>query len=140
MIATTNYELSTLFISVILGFAAVIVYGIMRSLHPERPPCVLWDILTWAAVGSCSFLAWTKYLHGVFRWYIPAGYFCGAIICFFTLEPWLVRIMSFCVKKIYSFFNIILKILLTAARFLGKILIYLQNDYKIKKIKKIKKG
>ena len=136
MIASAEYELSTLFISVLLGAACALVYEIMRSLQPRKAPSVFWDAAAWAAAGGAALWGWHCRLGGVIRWYMIAGFLLGAVLSFFTLGLWVYRIFSAAVKKIYSFFNIFLKFLLTAVRFLGKIIVHIINNCRLNKFKK----
>lgn len=140
MIASAEYELCTLLISVLLGAACVVVYEVMQSLNPGKTPKAFWDAAAWAAAGGTAVWGWHCRLGGVIRWYMLAGFILGAVLSFLTVGLWVYRIFSSAVKKIYSFFNIFLKFLLTAMKFLGKIVLNILNVCRLNKCKKVVEG
>ena len=140
MIASAEYELSSLFISVLLGAVCAVIYEIVRSFCPNKKNNAFCDVAAWAAAGGTAVWGWHCRLGGVVRWYMLAGFAIGAILSFFTLGLWIYCMFSAAVKKIYSFFNIFLKFLLTAMNFLGKIIINILSVFRINKFKKVDEG
>ena len=140
MIASAEYELFTLLISILLGALCAVIYEVMRSLNPGKTPNVFWDAAAWAAAGGTAVWGWHCRLGGVMRWYMIAGFVLGAVLSFFTIGLWVYRVFSAVVKKIYSFFNIFLKYLLTAMKFLGKIIVNILSACKLKRVKKVVEG
>ena len=78
--------------------------------------------LKWIFAAAVSIVLWQKLLSGQLRWYIVIAMILSAVLYFLTADKYIFAVFSFFVRKIYSFFNIILKILLTIKDFLGKIL------------------
>ncbi|MDD6736138.1 MAG: spore cortex biosynthesis protein YabQ [Clostridiales bacterium] len=140
MIDSAGHELAMFIMSVIMGAMGIVIYDIVRSLRRGRTPNIFFDLLLWAAEGGFALFWWNEYLGGVIRWYMILGCVLGAVLCFFLVSPWLFASLDFSVKKIYSFFNIILKFLLTAAKFFGKIFLYIKNTCGLKYYKKVDEG
>lgn len=123
MIPSAEYELKTLAVSVAAGALSILIYDLFRAVCPPKKRGIVFDVLLWIAEIAAALFAWEKNRVGALRGYMPLGYAAGAVLYRFTAEPLIFLLICTGVKKICKFFNIISKILLTAGRFFGKILL-----------------
>lgn len=132
MFPDINTELFNFFVSILTGVCAVLAYTAGKSLENVIKNRSVCDMLKWILTAAVSIGLWNRLLFCRMRWYVALGMALGAVLCYFMLYKPVYVAFSFSVKKIYSFFNIILKILLTIPKFLCKILnIYTKSNGKI---------
>ncbi len=118
MTVSSAYEMSSFLASILLGLICGVVYDFAKSLRLKGMAA---DIVMWLFITLWSVWGWNELLGGALRWYILTGAVLSFVLYRFTASALVFFIFSTSVKKIYCFFNIILKILLTARDFLGKI-------------------
>lgn len=103
-------------------------YDFLESLKPRNikgQVANFCDTAIWFFLCVGFFAMWQKYLLGEFRWYTVTALIIAAFLYYLTIHRPVFTAYCIIVKKIYSFFNIIFKFLLTVWRFLGKIIVYL---------------
>ncbi len=106
--------------SVLYGAEVLIVYDLIRSIrHTWRHGKVLiaaGDLLFWIATGIFLFTRVYLWNYGILRWYFFVGLFLGILLYAVTISPWVVKIVSFFLKRLKMFFswvNILIKGVLT---------------------------
>ena len=122
MVVSASYELQSFAAAIAMGILCGIVYDFARSIRSVSCKNTLTDAIMWLCIIVLSAGIWYRYQSGEIRWYIVVGAVLAALLYFLLISKPVFCVFSFCVKKIYCFFNIILKILLTPARFFCKIL------------------
>ncbi len=127
MKVSASYELYSFLVSLLIGAVCGIACDMVRSLSLKK---TVSDIVMWLVLLFSVTLVWMKLLGGAVRWYIIAGAVLTYVLYRFTLSKPIFYLFSAVVKKIYCFFNIILKILLTAGNFLGKIVCIYKAKFK----------
>lgn len=105
-----------------------LLYDFLMSTKTEKMKKWLADFFDTAVlfvVFVIFLIMWQSFLAGEDRWYIFAAVFLTVILYYLTIHRPVFTACCIIVKKIYSFFYIILKFLLTVRDFLGKIVMYL---------------
>lgn len=122
MVVSFEYELASFFISVVLAVFVGTIYDFFRALRRVLKMTIFCDIIMWMAMLFVIVSIWFFMLNGEVRWYTVLGAFLTGIIYFFSLSQYVYFLFRFIVGKIYAFFCIILKILLTPPCFLCRII------------------
>ena len=137
MVVSLEYELITFLSSVLLAILVGIVYDFFRALRKLFKMTVLWDTLMWITVLVLVVCVWFFVQNGEVRWYTILGAVSSGIIYFFSFSKCVFFVFDFAIGKIYAFFCIIFKILLTPPRFLCRIIGVYINEARLKFPKKV---
>ena len=116
-------------ISLILCF----FYDLLESFAPKTRSRLIsdfFDALSWFLICGAFLILWQDYLSGELRWYTLLGFLLTALLYYLTIHKPVFFALCIIVKKIYSFFHTILKILLTVWHFFSKIYIYILIVFK----------
>lgn len=122
MIYDINTELRIFFTALAVGMASGVVYCFAKSMEAFIKKQSVCDIIKVIFTLFCLLSLWQKCLFGYLRWYVVLGILIGLILYFCTIGKAVFYIFDFFVQKFCCFLNIILKILLTIIKKLGKIL------------------
>lgn len=102
--------------SVLYGAEVLFLYDLIRSLRNTwshgKILIAVQDMLFWLTTGVFLFTRLYKWNNGILRWYFFAGLFPGMLLYAGGISPWVVKIVSFFLKRLKMFFswvNIILK-------------------------------
>lgn len=122
MIYDVNTELRIFFTALAVGMMSGMVYCFAKSTEVFVKKQSICDVIKVIFTAFCLLCLWQKYLFGYLRWYVVLGILLGVILYFCTIGKAVFYIFDFIMRKICCFLNIILKILLTIIKKLGKIL------------------
>lgn len=122
MVVSLEYELVTFFSSIILALFTGILYDFFHALREVTKKTIIWDMIMWTVFFVLIAAAWFFSAGGQLRWYMILGTCFSWIIYFLTVSKYVFLVLRFFIDKIYAFFCIIFKILLTPLRFLCRIL------------------
>ncbi len=126
------YETQGFLLMCACGFVCSFIYRMLNLIYKETNlKNDLTDILYYILVTSCCafsvMVCWYYHNMLMMRYYMFLGLFLGAVIYFLSAD-WVVKpIFSVIFEKIFKIMQIFLKILLTPARFLHKIIVVLFN-------------
>lgn len=138
MIISASYELKTFGASVLMALLFGILYDITGAFAKVTGKKAVWDIFGWCAACVLLGSAWFHLQNGEIRWYMVLGASVSGIIYFLTLEKYVFLVLTFIASIICRFFHIILKIVLTPFKFLGKMISVYINKAKTKFFRKEK--
>lgn len=102
-----------------------LLYDFLKSLTPKKLKGAIadfFDAFLCFLAGLGFLIFWQKFLFGEFRWYTVLAFLITNILYYLTIHKPIFTACCIIVKKIYSFFNIIFKFLLTVWVFLVKII------------------
>lgn len=122
MVISTTYEMQSFLASIAIGVLAGVIYDIARSIRRVFMKDTPADIFMWLSIIISSALIWQGFQNGEMRWYMVVGALLSGLLYLLLISRFAFCIFSFLVKKIYSFFDIIFKLLLTPIKFLCKII------------------
>ena len=122
-----NGEVITLAAFTACGGIVCFVFDIMRGLRRavgEREICThISDFIFWAASAVvCMFCLW-NFNSGEIRLFEFVGFFGGCVLYFLLLSAVVLKVFTLIFVNILKFMRFVLKILLTPAKFLYKIVI-----------------
>lgn len=137
MVISASYELRTFGASVLMALLFGILYDITGAFSKVTGKKAVWDILGWCAACVLLGSAWFHLQNGEIRWYMVIGALVSGILYFLTLEKCVFLAFTFIASFICRFFHIILKIVLTPFKFLGKMLSVHIKKAKTKFFKKV---
>ncbi len=137
MVISTVYELESFFSSILIGVIFGVIYDFAKSIRAVFKKNTLPDIFMWSLIITISGIIWYNFQNGEVRWYMVLGTLTSGILYFLLISRIVFCTFLFLVRKIYCFFNIILKLLLTPLRFLCKILSVYIKKAKTKFFKKV---
>ncbi|MBO5059636.1 MAG: spore cortex biosynthesis protein YabQ [Clostridia bacterium] len=137
MVVSAAYELQSFAAAILLGIAVGIIYDLVKSFRLVFEKNFIPDVLMWIISGSGAAIIWYTTAGGEIRWYMILGAFFSLVLYFLLLSRYVFLLFFFIVKKIYCFFNIILKLLLTPVKFLVKIVSVYIRAVNIKFFKKV---
>ena len=110
----------------VFGAAGVCAFDAVRALRRScRPPLVitaLFDLLSIAAFTAAIWLSLLRFARGELRICSALCSLCGIVIYYFTVRGLVFRLFYAIFDKFFGILRFILKILLTPARFLYKII------------------
>ncbi len=130
MFLLTSEELSTFFAAQGIAIVLSLFYDLLESLKPQKITSAVsgfFDAFAWFSVGCGFFTLWQRFLAGEFRWYTVLAFLITVMLYYLTIHKPAFTAYCIIVKKIYSFFNIIFKFLLTVWFFLVKITMYISG-------------
>ena len=136
-------EVYAFFAMVVLGVLIGIVFDIFRSFRKvliKKPLAVnISDIIFWVLTFLISVQAFYRFSDGRLRIFLVIASFLGMILYFLTISSAIKYVFCVILQIFSKIIKFILKILLTPARFLYKILIVMSLWIfgKIKKISKV---
>ena len=122
MVISVSYELKTFGASVLMALVFGILYDITGAFSKVTGKKAAWDFFGWFAACTLLGSLWFYLQNGEIRWYMVLGALVSGILYFFTLEKYVFWVFTFIASIICRFFHIILKIVLTPFKFLGKML------------------
>ena len=128
MFLFTTQELLSFLTAQGIAVILCLLYDFLESLRLDKlkkAAANFFDAAVWFFICTVFFAVWQEFLAGEFRWYTALGFFLTCILYYLTMHRPIFSAYCIIVKKIYSFFNIIFKFLLTVCGFLGKIIMYL---------------
>ena len=137
MVISTTYELQSFFASIVMGILFGVIYDLLKSIRTAFGKHTLPDIFMWSTIILVSAIIWYNFQSGEVRWYMVAGALLSGVLYFLLISRAVFCVLLFLVRKIYCFFNIILKLLLTPIKFLCKILRVYIKKAKTKFSKKV---
>lgn len=130
MFLLTSEELLAFLSAQGIAVALSLLYDFFKSLKPKilkRAVSGFFDAFIWFLTGCGFFILWQRFFAGEFRWYTVLAFLITLILYYLTIHKPIFTAYCIIVKKIYSFFNIIFKFLLTVWFFLVKIIVYVSG-------------
>lgn len=130
MFLLTTQELWNFLTAQGIAAALCLLYDFFESLKTDNMKKTaenFFDAAIWFLLSAGFFTMWQKFLAGEFRWYTALAFVIACVLYYLTIHRPVFSAYCIIVKKIYSFFNIIFKFLLTVCGFLGKITMYLSK-------------
>ena len=137
MVVSTVYELESFVASILIGILTGSIYDIFRSIRYVSGKDTPSDFVMWLFIIASSAFLWYKFQNGEIRWYMLVGASVSILLYFLTISRIVFCIFYFLVRKIYSFFNIFFKLLLTPIKFLCKMVSVYIKKAKTKFSKKV---
>lgn len=102
--------------SALYGAECFVVYDLIRAIRRtwEHGKILIAaeDIFFWAASGIFLFTRLYHWNNGILRWYFFLGLFLGMLLYAVTISDWVLKFVSFFLKRLKMFFlwgNIIVK-------------------------------
>lgn len=121
-----SHEATVLFWSTLGGVCIAFIFDLFRALrlkaHTETFFSGIHDIVFWLIATVIMFFIIFFTNNGTLRLYQFFGAFSGAMIYFLLLSRFVLFLIGFISDKIYNFFKIFFKIVLTPLMFMYKIL------------------
>lgn len=137
MVVSLSYELQAFSAAIIIGLLSGVIYDLAKSIRCVLKGNTFTDILMWLCIIIISGIIWYRFQNGEIRWYTVIGAVISVVLYFLLISRLVFCAFSFAVRKIYCFFNIILKILLTPIKFLCKIISVYIKKAKQKSFRKV---
>lgn len=115
MSASIVGEVKFLGISLLLGVIILVIYDVLRIFRRVFPHSNVWigieDFFYWIAVSFFIFSILFRVNNGSVRWFSVIGIFLGMVLYNITLSPFLVKYISFVLKKVRSYVEKVLRFL-----------------------------
>ena len=127
MFLSTAEELMNFLYAQEAALILCLFYDLLKSITPKtrsRLTADFFDGLIWFLICTAFLVLWQELLAGELRWYTLLSFFSTLLLYFLTIHKPVFSALCIIVKKIYSFFHTILKILLTVWHFFSTITIY----------------
>ena len=124
MFLLTTQELLSFLTAQGIAVILCLLYDLLESLKPYKMQKIaenFFDAAVWFLLCGGFFAMWQRFLMGEFRWYTVLAFLLTAVLYYLTIHRPVFIAYCIIVRKIYYFFNIIFKFLLTVWGFLGKI-------------------
>lgn len=126
MILTVSQELAEFLLAQGIAVIMGTLYDLLKCLKPNKiskTASDFFDLLFWLLLCAVFCALWQNYLKGAFRWHTVFGFAAALILYFLTIHKPFFTAYCIIKEKIFSFFGIIFKIVLTVRAFLVKIIL-----------------
>lgn len=127
MTAAMPRELFVFLVMICCGSVLSLFFDLLRAVRSVvqqgKTAAAVSDAFFWIVSGFISVACVWNFYGGKFRFFEPLGIFLGAVFYFSLLSGAVLKLLTFVIDKIFKFIGLILKILLTPALFLYKILV-----------------
>ena len=121
--------------SVLYGAQVLIVYDLIRSIRGTwqhgKILIAIGDLLFWTVIGIFLFTRLYLWNYGILRWYFFTGIFLGMLLYAAGISPWVVKFVSFFLKRLKLFFSWV-KLLVKGAISKAKRILRIKNGENVK--------
>ena len=135
MFLYSSEELLRFFLAQGIALLLCLFYDLLKSLEPKSKLKHInnfFDAFLWFIICVTFLILWQNYFDGEIRFYTLSAFCLSVLLYYLTIHKPVFLALCITAKKIYSFFDAILKILLTVWHFFSKIFMYLLVLFKTK--------